>query len=222
MDTAKKEVARYSYAPWYEFGTGLNGFWRVPRRLVSAFEKVAGPIPPGASIMDFGCGTGRLSRALLKAQPNVTILGVEPGEKMAAVYRDNLANRSQCELVVGGLDADVSFSAKDSFDLVASAGVFDHIDLRKTPAFKNLLDVIKPGGHLAFSYERNPDGTPYELRRGIYHRYSDDVIHAALRQSGAAVRYKEDMVGFIRTTGISEGKLPQLSHYGLVVARKPA
>ena len=216
----KGEVARYGgYADWYEFGTSLNGFSRVPVRLAKLFREAAGPIAPGRHLLDFGCGTGRLTRAFLRSQPCLAITGVEPGRAMAGVYRKGMADT--CRLFEGGIDGDVPFLADQSFDVIASAGVFDHI-ARPELALTRLMRVLKPGGHLAFSYERNPDpARDYEVRRAIYHRFSASFMARAVQAAGADIVHQENMFGFLRTTGISRGTPPQLAHYGLVVARKP-
>ncbi len=213
-------VARYSYADWYNFGTALNGYGRAPKKLAALFRNKIGGLPPGAKIVDFGGGTGRMSAAILRHQPRAAITAFEPNRLMADVYRRDMGRHPQCTLIVGGFDGDVSCLDEASQDAIFSAGVFDHIG-RPRAALMRLGRVLKPGGHIAFTFERKPGSSmAHEVRTAIYNRYSDDFMRGQTESAGFTILHQDNMFGYVRTTGFRRGQWPQLAHYGIIIAQK--
>lgn len=105
--------------------------------------RCAGGFAP-ASILDFGCGVGRL--VIPFAAGGARVVGADISPSMLAEARRNCDARGahNVELVL----ADESFSRMhDQFHLVHSAIVFQHIDIaRGRILFKTLLERIAPGG----------------------------------------------------------------------------
>ena len=130
------------YASLYDKGTGNSFTSRLDQEL-----------DYGVKILELGCGTGQLS--LFLARGNREVYGVDIsngslllGEKFR---KDNqIKNAFFMKMDV----FDLKFK-KDNFDITISNGVLHHTkDARK--AFKNLVDVTKPGGYMVI---------------GLYHKY---------------------------------------------------
>jgi 2-polyprenyl-3-methyl-5-hydroxy-6-metoxy-1,4-benzoquinol methylase len=106
-------------------------------------------------ILDLGCGTGLLTRAL--ATPGREVIGVDPSPTMLGYAR-----RQPGAEAVTWLDGDASTIARTAdIDLIISTGnTMMHIE--DYPAVLNsLAAALKPGGVLAFE-SRNPTARAWE------------------------------------------------------------
>src|SRR5215831_14811965 len=74
--------------------------------------------------LDFGCGTGRLTRAL--ASQFTTAVGVDISERMVEMAREENADLPHCEFVVGN-GVDLSAFEDGSFDFVYCNLVLQHL-----------------------------------------------------------------------------------------------
>jgi len=72
-----------------------------PDALVDDLVALAG-IPPGGRVLEIGPGTGKASVAL--AARGLALVGVELGERLAAVARRNLAGFPRAEIVVADFE----------------------------------------------------------------------------------------------------------------------
>jgi SAM-dependent methyltransferase len=98
-----------------------------------AIPTMVGGLPPGARLLDVGCGTGALLQAARGAGHDA--LGVEPDPEMAALAGDDVR--------VGGLP-DLPH-ADDGFDAVTASFVLNHDDDPRAGA-RELARVGAPGG----------------------------------------------------------------------------
>jgi SAM-dependent methyltransferase len=109
---------------------------------------VIGPIPPGARVLDLGCGGGT---DLLLAARRVGPSGCAVGVDMTAEMRDRAhAGARLCGLThVDVLDGDATHLPLDdrSVDIVISNGVLNLVP-EKERAFAEIARVLKPGGRL--------------------------------------------------------------------------
>lgn len=119
---------------------------------------VAGMLPPGASVLDAGCGTGRVASRL--AELGYDVVGADPDEAMVAVARERTPS---LRWVVQGL-ADLSLARE--VDLVVCAGnVIPFVPADELPeAARRLVSHLRPGGRVVCGFgldaEHLPPGAP--------------------------------------------------------------
>ena len=96
-------------------------------------------LPETAKILDFGCGAGRMVRAL-RARGFVNAYGydVRDGRTLVGAERDHIQVGSLLDLRLPYED--------NTFDLVISNQVFEHVQ-DQVRTFEELLRVTRPGGH---------------------------------------------------------------------------
>lgn len=202
----------------YNLTTAISGFSRVPPRLVETFQNVAGTLATNTKILDFGCGTGRLSQAFFDVQPSAMITGMEPCKPMGkrAVRRfasnDNLKERF--DWVAEPYEYDPLPFEPDSFDLVAATGVFDHIIIDEL-VMADFFEVIKPGGHLAFTYERKASWMPGSDIGGgdLFVSHKDRYVAAMVNSAGGEIKHQSNMIGYV---------IPRYARFGVMIAQKPS
>ena len=111
------------------------------RRLVDRLQ-LAG----GETVIDAGCGSGRLTRLLLERLPQGRVIAIDVSEQMLESTRRNLerdfAGRVEY-LLADLLDLDLAGAA----DVVFSAATF-HWILDQPRLFTNLARALRPGGRL--------------------------------------------------------------------------
>ena len=128
---------------FYDPLTRLLGAGRARARLLDAAD-----VPPGARVLDLGCGTGELALALARRQPQAKITGLDP---------DPLAlERARAKARAAGADIEwtqgyagrAPFPDR-SFDHVVSSLVIHHLSSdQKQEAFRDALRLLRPGGAL--------------------------------------------------------------------------
>jgi SAM-dependent methyltransferase len=127
--------------------------------------------------LDFGCGAGRLTRAL--AEHFERSVGVDISERMVAHARRLNAGVPGCEFVASSAP-DLRRFGDDAFDLVYSRLVLQHVP--SPPAIVayvgELARVLAPGGLLAFQVP-----THIPLRHRLQPR---PRLYGALRRTGVS------------------------------------
>lgn len=207
-------------ASQYNALTAISGYRRTPFRLVATYQNVAGPLQSGMEVLDFGCGTGRLSAAFFQANPDLDITGMEPCDAMSkrALRRfaanDNL--RQNFELVSAPYSYTRLPFADNSFDVVASTGVFDHIRINGN-VMNDFMAVVRPGGHFAFTYERKPNWAPFGPRSisyldGDLIKHKDAYVADSVREAGGIIKHQSDAIGYV---------IPRFARFGMIIAQKP-
>jgi SAM-dependent methyltransferase len=113
-----------------------------PDALIDQACEVAG-IGPGAPVLEIGCGTGQLTRALLDRGLRVT--AVEPGDQLIARARDQLQDAGDVQFVNATLE-DASL-ARTNYRAVFSASAIHWID--PDVSWRKAADALIDGGTLA-------------------------------------------------------------------------
>ncbi len=206
---------RYLYsdtAENYDKIARISGYDRVPPRLVCVFQEAAG-FQPGMKVLDFGCGTGKLTQAIFDAGVPVKVTGMEPCRGMADQFMVRFKDNAHVALNRGGYDRYLPMP-DESFDAVLAAGVFDHI--RITPhVMREFMRVVKPQGFFAFTYERRSElflsKQRYSAMAQTY-SHKDSYVKTCLEEAGAEIVKHQRMFGYFYF---------HLSRMGLFVAQKP-
>ncbi|HEU4319249.1 MAG TPA: class I SAM-dependent methyltransferase [Acidimicrobiia bacterium] len=122
-------------------------------------------IPPGADVLEVGCGQGHLTRAL--ADRGINVIGIDANPQAEAIANTPLVKCMRAE----ALDFE-----DESFDFVVSVHAIEHIpDL--DGALSEIARVLRPGGKAIFIYPAEPimgmyaiptsvilHGTPFKAR----------------------------------------------------------
>ena len=118
---------------------------------------------PGATALDFCCGTGGMS--LRMAAKGAQVTGVDISDVSIATAAKNAADAGlsdRARFQVG--DAENLQFAPDTFDLAVCSGVLHHVDL--DAAYRELSRVVKPTGSVIAieALAHNPIITNYRRR----------------------------------------------------------
>jgi SAM-dependent methyltransferase len=113
-----------------------------PDALIDRACEVGG-LGPGATVLEIGCGTGQLTRSLLARGLRVT--AIEPGERLIARTRDQLANVGDVQFVNRRLEEAPLPHAH--YSAVFSASAIHWID--PDVSWRKTADALIDGGTLA-------------------------------------------------------------------------
>ena len=129
----------------------------VQKRVAESLVAEIGDLSNARSVLEVGCGTGVLSRRLLKSEPELNLL------------LSDIAHGMSCTVAaeypwLGVVDADAANLpfANAHFDLVCSSSVYQWVD-HLPQAFAELHRILRPGGRIALALFG--DRTLYELRQ---------------------------------------------------------
>ena len=98
------------------------------------------------TVLDAGCGAGRLTAELLQALPRGRVVGIDLSQNMLHGAREHLSGDfgTRLHLVTSDL---LQLPLKRAFDIVVSTAAF-HWVLDHDRLFRSLHDVLLPGGSL--------------------------------------------------------------------------
>jgi 2-polyprenyl-3-methyl-5-hydroxy-6-metoxy-1,4-benzoquinol methylase len=113
-------------------------------------------LPPGAWVLDIGCGKGHISALLAEAGYNVIGIDVSssPGEQLeiqSAQWQRPIWQtfQTQCNVRYGYYNGAAIPLANDSLDAVLSYAVLEHVDPAARQSFlQGIVRVLRPGGYL--------------------------------------------------------------------------
>lgn len=145
MRRGEAPLARYfdACAPFWRRNYAPEGAMR--ERIDRFVLALSGRVGPGARLLDFGCGTGEIARALHEQGHAVTGCDISPAMIAAARAVDVRRGLEFVELDAAAV-GNVPF-ADAAFDAVISSSVFEY--LADPPAqAAELRRVLRPGGWL--------------------------------------------------------------------------
>lgn len=170
------------YAPLVEAED--RHFWfRTRNRIIDALTRqvVAGR-PPGYRVLEVGCGTGNVLRALVQACPQGQVVGMDFFAEALHWAR----RRCTCPLVRGALQ---SPPFRASFELIGMFDVLEHLEDDRQ-ALHSLHNLLNPGGALLLTVPAHLALWSYWDEACRHHRrYAAAELEGKLREAGFQVEY---------------------------------
>ena len=169
--------------PFYDVLTKVARVGELHERTV----ELAG-IAAGETVVDVGCGTGNLSLAVLAAQHDARVTGLDPdGASLRRAARKAKRRRLSLTLVQGYADR---IPAEDgSLDHVVSSLALHHIDDEGRVAFaQDALRALKPGGKVTIVDLGGPTPTEHEAGHEAGHADHGHGLAHGLRHLSALMR----------------------------------
>lgn len=139
LTTTEKRGGRWDLDEFFASGNAvIDAFVLKPAAEIGHPER-------WGSVLDFGCGVGRVAPALSSRFENYT--GVDVSENMITEAQRLHAERPNCEFAVNSA-ADLSAFGDDSFDMVFSVIVLQHLPDREAVEgyLREFARVSRPGG----------------------------------------------------------------------------
>lgn len=174
----------------YDLGVEIlfTGMADVMRRQVIA---TLHPLPSDASILDVGCGTGRLLQQLAAARPGSRLAGIDMSDAYVRHASARLSGRA--ELSAG--NAEQLPYPDASFDAVVSVFVFHELPKAvRRRVLGEMMRVLRPGGCLivedAAQLNDSPDLAPVldqfprDLHEPFFAQYIRDSLETMFEQAG--------------------------------------
>ena len=178
----------------------LDAFFRSGEteiaRLMTDIERLGYPARRERAL-DFGCGVGRLTRALSRHFRRCS--GIDVSAPMIAAARTQNAAFSNCEFIVNAR-SDLQIFPDDHFDLIYSVLVLQHLPSRDTIGayVTDLARILAPDGLLVCQI---PSHIPLRRRLQLRRR-----LYGVLRSVGVGRRVLYDRLGLfpMRMTSLAE------------------
>ena len=144
-------LARSLAGQLYERATFLDRCRAKLRATICPFEKVVSAVPPGAAVLDLGCGDGLLTGLLIASKKAASVVGIDGSKQSVSRARD-LVDRmhwSDCVTVVNrNVDGDWP---EATFDAITLVDVMHHLNQSIRPGvFRKAHSSLRPGGLLIY------------------------------------------------------------------------
>jgi trans-aconitate 2-methyltransferase len=128
------------------------------------------------TVLDGGCGSGRVTRLLLDRLPRGRVIGVDASPSMIELARQNLGELgSRADLIVADL---LDLELAEPVDAIFSNATF-HWVLDHDRLFRRLFEALHPGGRL--EAQCGGEGNVAEWKRAIEATQGDERFVAYLR-----------------------------------------
>ena len=127
------------------------------------------------TVLDAGCGSGRVTRLLLERLPSGRVIGVDAAPSMIAVAREAFAGDERVELRVANLlELELDRAVDAAFSNATFHWILDHGRL-----FRGLFGALRPGGYL--EAQCGGQDNVAEFTRAIEAAEGDERFSAYLR-----------------------------------------
>ncbi len=139
-------------------------------------------LPPDATMVDYGCGTGLVTLALAPHAGRVVAIDSSPA--MLGVLRDKAAALGLATVETREVDLEHSDAPALDADLVVCSMVLHHV-ADVPPVIARLAAMLRAGGRLAIADLDSEDGSFHQDRTGVYHSGFDrEWLAGVLRAAG--------------------------------------
>ena len=144
MSERKQQIARHfgAAAPTYDRAARIQA--RIADELAGDIATVVQP----ARILEFGCGTGNLTRKLTELYPSAHLVATDLAPPMAALCRKRLG--APANLASAAMDAEMPAFSAGRFELVCGSLAAQWF-ASPHQAFAALGALLRPGGVLALT-----------------------------------------------------------------------
>ena len=153
----------------------------LARRVAEAIQQAV-PLAATMRVLEYGCGTGMISRALSPHVARITAVDTSP--QMLEVLRQKAGEEkiTNIETLVHDLSSE-PLPLKE-FDLVMSSMTLHHIPDTEA-LLRGFFTILKPGGYLAVADLVTEDGTFHDDNTGVaHHGINPDTVRAILAKNG--------------------------------------
>ena len=124
--------------------------------------------PPGGSVIEIGCGTGRNLIVAAKTWPNARFYGIDISEAMLETARKNVARAGLADKIVFAQGDATAFDAQALFGTAQFDRVFQSYTLSMIPDWQGALREgaakLAPGGRLDIVDFGQQEGLPRAFR----------------------------------------------------------
>ena len=178
----------HALTPLYDLGAWLAGERRIKRHLLDVAA-----IPPGAHVLDLGCGTGTLAIMAAARAPSAHVVGLDVDPAILAIARRKVTRAGASVVLAEGSATDPPF-APASFDRVLTTLVLHHLSTpQKRLALAAARKVLRPGGELHVADFGRPHTALMRLAARTFHLFDGEEA------TGANLR--GELPGLVREAG---------------------
>ncbi|HET6158892.1 MAG TPA: methyltransferase domain-containing protein [Dongiaceae bacterium] len=144
MSDRKQQIARHfgAAAPTYDRSARIQA--RIAEDLATSIAALVQP----ETVLEFGCGTGNLTRALLGSFPDAQLIATDLAPPMAALCRKRMDISHR--LSYAAMDAETPSFPAGQFDLVCGSLAAQWF-AKPAHAFAELGKILRRGGVLALT-----------------------------------------------------------------------
>lgn len=153
----------------------------LARKVAEAIQQAI-PLAGTMQVLEYGCGTGMISRAV---SPQVKkIMAVDTSPQMLEVLQQKAGEEKIGNIVTLAHDLTQKPLPNNNFDLVMSSMTLHHIPDIETLLLR-FFATLKPGGYLAVADLATEDGSFHEDNSGVaHHGINPEAVRAILAKNG--------------------------------------